>query len=108
MDESKKIAELNDQFRKTFSGGRVLITRGVAALGILTHGRVLQAVKDFDDFGPDNDPHHEHDLGELEIDGNKIVWKIDYYDLTLTYHSEDAANPAVTVRVLTIMCADEY
>ena len=107
-ERSKKIARLNDKFRTTFASGRVLITRGVAALGVLTHGRVLQAVKNFDQFGPDNDPHHEHDFGSLEIEGNKIFWKIDYYDPTLTFHSADPADPTVTIRVLTIMLAEEY
>ena len=35
-------------------------------------------------------------------------WKIDYYDLAMSQHSLDATNPEATIRVLTIMCADEY
>ena len=37
-----------------------------------------------------------------------IFFKIDYYDRTLTHHSPDPADPAVTERVITIMLADEY
>lgn len=32
MFDVKKIAEQNDKFRKTFRGGKVLLTRGISAL----------------------------------------------------------------------------
>ena len=55
-----------------------------------------------------NDPYEEHDFGSFEADGHMIMFKIDYLDQALTYHSPDPADPAVTQRVITIMLAEEY
>ena len=52
--------------------------------------------------------YEEHDFGSFEAEGEKIFFKIDYYDRTLTHHSPDPADPTVTERVITIMLADEY
>jgi Protein of unknown function (DUF3768) len=43
----------------------------------------------YDDFCYANDPHEEHDFGAFEADGQVIFFKIEYYDRSLTYHSED-------------------
>ena len=51
---------------------------------------------------------HEHDFGALEVDGERVFFKLEYYDLTRAMHSEDAADPAKTERVMTIMLSDEY
>ena len=59
-------------------------------------------------FDEGNDPHHEHDFGKIEVVGNEIFWKIDYYDKTMDNGSEDPADPSKTSRVLTIMLASEY
>lgn len=107
-DRRERIRELNDQLRWSGLGGRVLITQGVDALGAHAAAAVLAAVRRFDGFTPDNDPHGEHDFGSLEVEGRRIFFKIDYYDLTETMHSEDAADPDKTRRVLTIMLAEEY
>jgi hypothetical protein len=109
-DEAKKreIAGLNDELRRTFGTGRIVMTAGFDALPGITWLKAIKAIREFSDFTPDNDPHGEHDFGRLVVDGYSLFWKIDYYDLGLTCHSPDPANPAVTNRVLTLMLAEEY
>ena len=41
---------LNDNFRSTFVGGRVVMTQGVDALPLDTKARVILAVQSFDKF----------------------------------------------------------
>ena len=103
------IRELNDRFRTEGRGnGSVVVTIGVQGHGQEFVQQALQAVRGFDDFSKDNDPWGERDFGAIEIEGEKVFWKIDPYDLSLTAHSPNAANEAVTHRVLTIMLASEY
>ena len=103
-----RIRSLNDAFRKTFVGGTLLLTEGVATLDPLVRKVLLEAVRSFTAFDQDNDPHHEHDFGAIDCDGSEYFFKIDTYDRAMVAHSPDAADPAVTTRVLTIMRADEY
>ncbi len=108
-DPRQAIRELNDRFRRDGQGnGSVMVTQGVQALGAETIQRVVMAVRGFDTFSEENDPWGEHDFGAVEVDGEKIFWKIDCYDPSLTKGSEDPANEAITHRVLTIMLAGEY
>ena len=102
------IRELNDRLRTTGRGGMAVVTDGVAALGPETVAEIFAAVRSFADFNPDNDPWGERDCASLEVNGHRIIWKIDYYDRTLAAHSPDPADPIVTVRVMTVMFADEY
>jgi len=108
IEKAEAICALNDQFRKTLAGGRVVITRGVEALGPHRLLCLLNRTMRYDAFGPDNDPHGEHDFGAFDDDGDRFFWKIDYYDRSLTQGSENPADPKQTVRVLTLMLADEY
>lgn len=103
------IRELNDLLRREGRGhGGIVVTAGVMALGPETLRRVYDAVQSFDAFTTDNDPWGEHDFGAVEVDGQKIFWKIDAYDPSLTQGSENPASEALTHRVLTIMLAGEY
>ena len=102
------IRSLNDRFRQTFMGGAVVVTAGIAALDDATRSKIFAAVQTFDAFNEDNDPWVEHDFGSLEVDGERVFFKLEYYDLTRAMHSEDAADPTKTERVMTIMLVDEY
>jgi hypothetical protein len=103
-----RIRELNDAVRCKAIGGRVVITRGIQALGTAVVCQVLASVAAFDNFTEDNDPWGEHDCSLLTVDNRRVLFKIDYYDLELQYHSPDASDPAVTRRVMTVMLAEEY
>ena len=105
---AEKIRTLNDAFRRTMTGGKVMMTAGIAALSAAIRAKVLNEVRRFDAFTADNDPHGEHDFGSFEVDGRKIFWKIDYYDAAIEFGSEDPADPSKTTRVLTVMLASEY
>ncbi|WP_267422602.1 DUF3768 domain-containing protein [Methylobacterium sp. GC_Met_2] len=102
------IAQLNDAFRRSFVGGRVVETASVFALPEAERIAVLLAVRRFDGFDGDNDPHGEHDFGAVEVGVRRLFWKIDAHDCDLRGHSPDPTNPTVTARVLTIMLAEEY
>jgi hypothetical protein len=103
-----KIALLNDALRRTFTGGKVVMTEGVAALPQGELAQVLEGVRTFDEFTKDNDPHGEHDFGNFVVGGVSYFFKVDYYAPDMESGSEDPADPAKTTRVLTIMRADEY
>lgn len=103
-----KIAQLNDAFRTTFQGGKVMMTAGVQQLPEETLAEVLSKVRAFLEFSTDNDPYGEHDFGSFVIEGQKLFWKIDYYAPDMECGSEDPADPMKTTRVLTIMLAEDY
>jgi hypothetical protein len=107
-NNNERIAALNDSFRRTFAGGRVVMTAGVAALAAAEREEIVRVVRTFETFDPDDDPYGEHDFGAIEVSGRRIFWKIDYYDATIAGGSEDPADAALTTRVLTIMLAEEY
>ncbi|MET0532126.1 MAG: DUF3768 domain-containing protein [Microvirga sp.] len=95
---------LNDALRRSFSGGRVVMGAGVAALPSVACPALLAAVRSFDRFETDNDPHGEHDVGTVTLVGYRCCWKIDGYDRDLRCASPD---PALTTCVLSVMLAEE-
>ena len=105
------LAEQNDAFRRgapVVKGERVH-TSGIEALGIEVLLDIWSKVRTFDSFNADNDPYGEHDFGSFDhTSAGKVFWKIDYYDQTLQFGSEDPTDLAKTRRVLTVMLAQEY
>ena len=97
---AKQHAAENDAIRAALpasaQGSRVVVTRGVTALGTPAMLKALVAVKTFDTFTEDNDPYGERDFGAFDMGGHKFFWKIDFYDGQEGIH-----------KLLTIMRADE-
>lgn len=103
------ISTLNDTFRKTFTGGQVLLSAGIAAMSSEDKANIVSLVQNFDNFTPDNDPYGEHDFFSIDYKCNKIFAKIDYYDRFNTHFaSENPADISKTLRILTILLAEEY
>jgi hypothetical protein len=109
-EKSKEaIGRLNDALRTGESDdGMIVVTAGIRAMGPGFLAEATKAVAAFDAFDAGNDPRGEHDFGSLTVRGEKLFFKVDYFDLSMSAHSPDPSDPAVTRRVLTIMLASEY
>jgi Protein of unknown function (DUF3768) len=124
-EQTARIARLNDLARQAMGVACTAVaTVGFRSLPASDQSRVRELIETFDVFDEDNDPHGERDFGcvyqlvcgrwtterprSLDDEHERVFWKFDYYDRDLQFGSEDAANPAITRRVLTIMLSDEY
>ena len=105
---TERIRALNDELRRNLPNGHAVMTAGIAALGPEAVARIVKTIAVYDDFCHANDRYAEHDFGSFEADGHTVFFKIDYFDSTLTVHSPDPSDPAVTKRVITVMLAEEY
>ena len=72
--QTAKIRQLNDRFRQTGRGGRIMITQGIQALGDQAVAAIIAKVRAFKEFTPDNDPYGEHDFGKIVHDGVSTGW----------------------------------
>ena len=106
--DTDRIRMLNDKLRKNLYDGSAVITAGIAALGSDAVARLVKTIAVFDDFCHANDPREKHDFGVFDFDGLSVMFKVDYYDKSLSFHSPNPADPSVTQRVITIMLAEEY
>lgn len=124
-EQTTRIARLNDMARKAMGVACTAVaTVGFRSLPEAEQSQVRELIETYDAFTEDNDPHGERDFGTVYQLGDgswtterprlsndereRVFWKFDYYDRDLQFGSEDAANPAITRRVITIMLADEY
>ena len=103
------LAEINDCFRRSFVGGEIYLTHGIASLSPVTQAEIITRVQAFDAFTEDNDPYGDHDFGAFDHpEAGKVFWKIDYYDREKQFCSEDPCDPSKTCRFLTILLAEEW
>jgi hypothetical protein len=124
-EQTARIARLNDMARQAMGVACTAVaTVGFRSLPDADQSQVRELIETFDAFDEDNDPHGERDFGTIyqlgdgrwtterprvrDDERERVFWKFDYYDRDLRFGSEDAANPAITRRVLTIMLSDEY
>ena len=124
-ERTVRIARLNDRARQAMGlACTAFVTVGFRSLPDADQSRVRELIETYDAFDEGSDPHGERDFGAVyqlgdgrwttdrprvrDDERERVFWKLDYYDRAMRFASEDAANPAVTRRVLTIMLADEY
>ena len=69
------IKTLNDTFRQTFTGGRVMLTTGINAKSQDDIAKILSEVRQFNHFTKANDPYGEHDFGSFDYKSEKIFWR---------------------------------
>ncbi len=55
-----------------------------------------------------DDPYGEHDFGKVEVNGEAVIFKIHYYTLDEMHGSEHPEDPNITIRVMTLMFAEDY
>lgn len=85
-----------------------MVTKTVIALGDGFLQQAVDAMVRSSAFNAENDPYDEHDFGSLDVSNERVFWKIDYYDQSLTRGADDPAEGGTCVRVLTLMMASDY
>lgn len=110
---TERIAELNDRARQGLDRtARTVFTIGLLdelsdgsrASDILAQARIMKAMRECD-FSGDSP---ERDMAWFEVDGIRMMMKIDYFDADFEWGSEDPADAAETRRVITIMRPEDY
>jgi len=111
------IAKQNDAFRTSIMlslkpegvpPGKLVMTSGIAAQSDEFRTALIVELINFDAFDEDSDPYEMHEMGVLEIEGEKVWFKFDLYDENYEYGAEDPTDPKRTRRVLTLLLPSEY
>jgi hypothetical protein len=99
--KAELIAQRNDKFREVET---MSVSQGVFNLQDVLG--LIRAVREYKDFNEDNDTYGEHDFGSLDWEGQKIFWKIDYYDPSFEGWADPLSDEVE--RVLTVYLAEEH
>ena len=110
----------NDRFRRTLTGGSVMLSAGVVALGAANQARIIEAVRGFTSFDDDceiGDPFDDHSIGDLEVEVEEpgihrwpelIFFGINDLGRPATGAGSSPAPSTGTALVLTLMLASEW
>ena len=113
LDRTEAIARLNDRARQGLDRQTKVVftinllnkfSDGTRANDIVAQAKIMKAMRNcaFSEDSP------ERDLSFFEVDGHRIMMKIDYYDPSLEWGSEDPADASKTRRIITIMAPEDY
>jgi hypothetical protein len=69
---------------------------------------VYKAVREFAALPNGDRPCRANDFGTFTLNGQDYAWKIDYYDNSREFGSDNPADSSVTKRVLSIFYADDF
>lgn len=115
-----RIAAHNDAFRRHVClsspwpenmpplAGQLVCTAAVDARGPLFVQTCRRTTGFHTDFPPESDTHGLHEFGAFQICGTNVWWKIDCYDRSYEWGSEDPGDPSQTARVLTILFPSDW
>lgn len=112
------VAEQNDQFRRWhclgerkpggFVPGKMVWTASFEAREADFKRAALKAIGEIEEFAAENDPARFHEFGAVEIDGETVWFKVDYFDKTYEWGAEDPSDLQNTCRVMTIMFPSDW
>ena len=92
--------------------GFITMTQGVAAAPGEFWLKVLAKLASLrpKDFPAGDDPYRERDFAAFEVEGEKLYFKIDYFQRGSNHlaGAENPENAETTERVLTVMLREEY
>jgi Protein of unknown function (DUF3768) len=102
------IADMNDAFRRSLIGGRVVMTAGIRVLPRKMQAAIIEQLRSFEEFDADNDPDGYHNGGRFEHCGRTILWHIDLDERGYYWYKPDPTDLAQHNFVLTIFLAEEF
>ncbi len=100
--KAEEVARRNDIARKLGLG--TVITQKAAGLPDIEG--LLQRVRTYNDFTDKNDPYGAHDMGFFRWRDKEVIWKIDYFNETLTNCIDPLSDGCK--RIITVMLKEEY
>ena len=118
--DSAALRARNDQFRRTLTGGSLLLSSGVVTLGAANQARIIAAVRGFTGFDDDfkiGDPFDDHSIGDIEVEVEEpgihrwpelIFFRINDLGRLATRAGSSPAPASGTALVLTLMLASEW